>query len=317
MTTEMWERETERAWVDLRNGLTRWLAEVPPDETVRIALGWAEDETTEGGAPWVEVCVRGSSVCSTVAGNSDLDPRFHLDDRRGGQLLDLGWSLEDEGGELWRVDDVPASAGVLASVLVATLRDVCGVPAPSFLVTSGYDDDGPLDAGDLPFGLRVEDGDEEAEPAGRELDLTVTVAEGPDELRDLVAAAMVDITGDEVEFDADGDIAVPAGNTVVYVRVEEDSPAVVLFAALLAGVRWTPRVGHTLNDVNGHVRYGRLHFLEDGCVMVEYRIFCRPFVPELLRHAVVGMSLLVDGLDVALQERIGGRTFADHGDGVV
>ena len=32
------------------------------------------------------------------------------------------------------------------------LREVFDVPAPSFLVTSGYDDDGPPDAGDLPFG---------------------------------------------------------------------------------------------------------------------------------------------------------------------
>ena len=38
MTTEMWEQEAERAWVDLRNGLTHWLVEVPPDDRVRIGL---------------------------------------------------------------------------------------------------------------------------------------------------------------------------------------------------------------------------------------------------------------------------------------
>ena len=306
-TTDAWDQHSEQAWGALRSALRAWLVEVPPDETVRIALAWQQDEV-QGAAPWVELCVEGVTVRSTAAGNDCLDPRFRLDDGRVGQLLGLGWSVADQGDH-WRSDDLPAGAGVLAAVLVATLRDVYGVPAPTFLVTSGDDGCGLLDPEDLPFGLQV------AEPADRELDLTVTVAEGPDELRDLVAEAMVEITGEEVAYDTDGDIPVPAGNTVVFVRVEEDSPAVVLFAQLLVGVRWTPRVGHTLNDVNSRVRYGRLAF-DEGRVLVEYRMYCRPFVPELLRHAGVGMTLLVDGLDVGLQARIGGRTLADHEGGV-
>jgi len=102
---------------------------------------------------------------------------------------------------------------------------------------------------------------------------------------------------------------------VVYVRVEEESPSVRLFAALLRDVRWTPRVGHTLNEVNSCIGYGRAAF-HDGHVIVEYQVFCRPFVPELIRHAVVGMTELADGLDVQLQQRIGGKILSDHQDGV-
>ena len=45
-------------------------------------------------------------------------------------------------------------------------------------------------------------------------------------------------------------------------------------------------------------------------------MFCHPFVPELMRHAVLGMTGLVDGLDVQLQQRIGGSILSDHQDGV-
>lgn len=88
-----------------------------------------------------------------------------------------------------------------------------------------------------------------------------------------------------------------------------------LVAAVLYDVRWTPRVGHTLNEVNKSIRYGRVVF-HAGHVLLEYRMFCRPFVPEPMGHALTGMTRLVEGLDVRLQESIGGRTLADHQDGV-
>lgn len=144
----------------------------------------------------------------------------------------------------------------------------------------------------------------------------MTLATDSDELRDLVAEAVSSVVDVEVEFDPDGDVPVPVGSTVVYVRVEEDSPSVTLFAAVLRDVRWTPRVGHTLNEVNKSVRYGRVVF-HAGHVLLEYRMFTGTFVPALLRHAVIGMTTgLVDGLDTRLQETIGGRTLADHQDGV-
>jgi len=97
--------------------------------------------------------------------------------------------------------------------------------------------------------------------------------------------------------------------------VAEGSPSLRLFAPLLYDVRWTPRVGHVLNEANGRLDYARVAF-HSGQVIIEYQMFARPFVPELLRHAVVGLTGLVDGLDVELQGRIGGKTLADHQDGI-
>jgi hypothetical protein len=39
----------------------------------------------------------------------------------------------------------------------------------------------------------------------------------------------------------------------------------------------------------------------DGHVPLECRLFARPFVPELLRHAVIGMTGLADGLEGELE----------------
>lgn len=308
-TTDAWEQQTERAWGALENRLGTWLEEVPPDETVLLELAWSEEDMDEA-VPYVQLVVEGLNVRSEAVSNDYLDERFRLEDARVEQLMALGWHADPEGsGNFWRDDEVPGDADALAGLLVATLRDVYGVPAPSFLEASGFGEDGPLEADQLPFGLMV------AEPETPSIDLTVSLALDPDELRDLVADAVSSVVDGEVEFDPDGDIPVPAEDTVVYVRVEEDSPAVTLFAAVLQDVRWTPRVGHTLNEVNKSIRYGRVVF-HDGHVLLEYRLFCRPFVPELLRNALIGLLSLVDGLGVRMQESIGGRTLADHQDGV-
>lgn len=307
-TTDAFEQQTERAWGALESRLGTWLEEVPPDETVLIEMAWSEE--MDEAVPYVQLVVEGLTVRSEAVSNSYLDERFQLDVARVEQLVALGWHADPEDdGNFWREDEVPDDADALAGLLVATLRDVYGVPAPSFLEASGHGEDGPLEVDDLPFGLMV------AEPETPSVDLTVSLAADPDELRDLVAEAVSSVTELEAEFDPDGDIPVPAGETVIYIRVEEDSPAVTLFAAVLKDVRWTPRVGHTLNEVNLSIRYGRVVF-HGGHVLLEYRMFARPFVPELLRHALVGMMSLVDGLDVRMQESIGGRTFADHQDGV-
>jgi hypothetical protein len=308
-TTDAWEQETEQAWEALESQLATWLQEVPLDETVLIELAWPEGDV-EKVAPYVQLYIEGLTVRSEAASNYYLEPRFRLDETRVEQLRALGWGASREDcRNFWRQDEVPGDGYELAAILVATLRDIYGVPAPSFLVTSGFGESGPLSAEELPFGLTV------TGPDRPSVDLTVNLAEDADELRDLVAAVVSTVASVAVEFDPDGDIPLPAGNTVVYVRVEESEPAVTLFAALLRDVSWTPRVGHTLNDVNQTIRYGRVVF-HAGHVLLEYRVFCRPFVPEVLRHAVHGMTELVDGLDVRLQGTIGGRILSDHQDGV-
>ncbi len=309
-TTEAWEQETEQSWVALEQRLATWLEWIPPDEAVVIEMPWP-DGGLEGAAPYVQLTVDEVTVRSEAASNRYLDERFRLDGAREAALVDLGWIQPDaeESDNFWREDEIPDGSADLAARLVSTLREVYGVPAPAFLVTRGFTDEGPLAAEELPFGLTI------SLPAPPKVDLTITVPEGADDLRDLVAEALSTAVDISIEFDADGDIPVPAASTVVYVRVDEDAPSVTLFSAALCDVRWTPRVGHTLNDVNKTIRYGRAVFTGSH-VMLEHRLFCWPFVPELLRYALVAMLKEIDDLAIDLQQRIGGSLLRDHQDGV-
>jgi hypothetical protein len=286
MSIVIWERETAQTWSALQGRLGEWLTGEPAEQCVIVALPWPDDDL-EHAAPYVQMAVLGDgTVRSEAVSNCYLDPRFRLDETRIDALAGLGWiegENADSGGALsfWRHDDLAEDADVVAET---------------------------LDEDELPFGLPV------VGPDMPSVDVTAVVATDPDDLRDLVAVAIASVVEHEVEFDVDGDIPMPAGNTVVYVRVAESSPSVRLFAPLLHDVRWTPRVGHVLNAANGRLDYARVAF-HGGQVTIEYQIFARPFVPELPRNAAIGLSELVDGLDVEPQGRIGGKILADHQDG--
>ena len=312
MRVEGWVDETAQEWAELQQRLQEWLASEPADQYVLLELAWPEDDL-EHAAPYVQLTVEDGVVRTEAVSNHHLDPRFRLDEGRVHGLAQLGWEEPDSPGgsrNHWRDYELPEDAGALAELMVATLRDVYGVPAPSFLEASGFDEHGRLDADELPFGLPT------AEPSMEPVDVSVVVADDPDELRDHVATTVASVVDHEVEFDEDGDIPVPAGSTLMFVRVAEDSPSVTLFATVLFDVRWTPRVGHTLNEMNKRMRYGRLVF-HRGQVLLEHRLFCRPFVPELLRHDVVGMTGFIPQLESDLHDRLGGSLLSDHHDGAV
>jgi hypothetical protein len=310
MTTESLERQVEGAWTELEHRLADWLTDVPPDGHLVIELAWPDEDESKA-APYVQLAIDGLAVRSEAVSNHYLASRFRLDDARVETLLEAGWDKpdEDDGGlNYWREDQVSVDAELVAEALVTALRDVYGVPDPSFLVASGSGADGRWGADDLPLGIRVR------EPEQRQIDLTAVVAGSPDELRDLVAGAVASVTIGDVEFDPDGDIPVPAGDVTFYVSVDEESPAVRLWAVLLHDVPWKPRVGFELNRANNHLRYARLQ-LQNGLVVLEYQMYCRPFVPQLLRAAVSAMSGLVEGMDARLQVLIGGRLMSDMADG--
>lgn len=309
MTTEMFDSDTAQAWDALESALAEWLESVPPDECVILEMPWPEEDD-EGTAPYVQLHIDGYDVHSEAASNEVLAPAFHLGADRLQALSDLGWQEPDvaEVTANFAVDEeVPEDAEDLAARLVATLRDVYGVPHPAFLEARGFDDEGPLSADALPFGLRL------AVPKAREVDLTAVVASDADALRDLVAEVVERVTGEPAEFDPDGDIPVEAGSTTLYVRVDEQAPCVKLFAALLHGVAWRPRVGHALNNVNQRLRYARVAHQGDHLV-VSVQLLALPFVPEHLAQALAAMTEMVDDLAERLQREVGGLRMTDSAD---
>lgn len=305
MTTELWKRETDTAWAALQTQLANWLDTCPGNNTVVVELEWPEED---GVAPYVQFTVQDDyELHAEAVSNHYLAETFHLDDKRLRALRRLGWGAPDEEAGNFSVDaELPEEAAETASLLVATLRDVYGVPAPAFLAVYGFGDDPIWDDEEQPFGLQ-----RRKEPVAR-VDLKAVQAEGPDHLRDLVAEALAPLL-EEVEFDADGDIPVTAGRNTIYVRVEEDAPAIRLFGWLLTDVTWKPRVGHVLNDYNGRLNLVRL-FYRDGYVLFTVQLLALPFVGEHLRQAVNGLRMALDGLDERVQARLGGTLIGEEAD---
>jgi hypothetical protein len=316
MTSSDVDESTTQDWATVEARLAAWLAEVPAGDTVIIEMSAPYDDL-EGVSPYVQIAVQDNGFARAEASsNNYLDKRFALDDARLGQLETMGWStptfgvfeIADDGSTNFFVNHaLPDDADRLADLLVATLRDVFGAPHPTFLTVRGFGPAGQLEPEDLPFGLSV---------AARETaatELTTTMPEGPDELRDLVEAALATVVDHELTYDSDGDIPIYADGALIFVRVEEDSPSIRVFAPVLNDVRWTPRVGSALCDLNLRARYAKVIF-NDGAVFATMQLYGAPFVPAHLRDAVEGIRQLVTDVVDDLQETLGGETFAASND---
>lgn len=316
MTAE-WEAEAARGWADLERRLAEWLEDGPPDGYVII-------EMQSGGPdvwPRVQLVIEDFDVRTEAISNHYLAAAFRLTPEREAQLVALGWRAPNLTGQeehydgsvnFWSDDELPDCAGRIAERLVRTLRDGYGIPAPDFLTVHAFDDDGAWADDDVPLGLRIVD--PRAQHAGCEPEadpLAVVVPADADHLRDLVKAAVEEVTGLQAEFDADGDIPITTGTSMVFVAVDDDQPVVRLYAPLLYDVRWHPRVGHELNAVNAAAYYFRVVF-HNGFVRMEFELEAQPFVPQLLHSALRGMCSMADTLAPQLKERLRGNLFDER-----
>lgn len=159
ITTDPGDQTAMHAWSGLTELLADWLMSAPDDGYVIIDLAWPDDRLIDA-APYVQFAVHGHHVRSEAASNNVLDPLFRLGPRRIADLKQLGWRTPTptmgEGSTNFHRDDVlPDDAGSLARRLVATLRDVYGVPEPCFLLVCGFDDEVTWSESDLLLGLKV------------------------------------------------------------------------------------------------------------------------------------------------------------------
>lgn len=318
MTTETFERETQQAWNDLETALIAYFQSEPEEHTLLIELP-EPLEDVEGASPYIQLTVEDDGdVRAEAPSNHYLDVRYALTDERMADIEAVGWDAptyapedEDEAGSAnyWADILLPDEADRLAAMLVLTLRYVYGALHPSFLTVSGFGPEGRLGPADLPLGLTVVTPEAPARVAP-----VVAEPSDADGLRDLVEAALRTVVDDELEYDADGDIPIEAEDTTIYVRVEEDSPSIRIFAPLVFGVRWTPRVGSQLAALNHRWRYAKVVF-SDGAVFATTQLHAMPFVSSHLTDSLKGMQLLVDELVPELREELTGDVFSPGGRG--
>jgi hypothetical protein len=277
----------DAAWASFAERLSDAVVALGAADSLIIGLPTALDPAElEGAAPYVQILGMGADfVRGEVSGDTYLDARLRLSEARTHALLAAGWTAPDATpGDEFSANftaDLPRSAAArLVEMTVATVRDVFGVPHPSFLEVPG---------------------------------LAPAAAPDTTDLRSQVERVIAEHFAEPVVRDADGDIAIRAGSAMVFVRVATDAPIVELFSPLLLGASGDALALERINRANRTIRFAKLTWT-GGRVMANQELWCDPFVPELLVGAVGVMTRLADEMDDRLRAEIGGRRFFEDGD---
>jgi hypothetical protein len=202
----------------------------------------------------------------------------------------------DSGSANFYLDAARREGDRIAAMTVAALRDVFGVPHPAFL--------------DWPSGEGR--GADECRSTGAVEGLTVpdeplaVTPESAEHLRELVAAALTAAGEREPQADEDGDIPLPMGSALVFVRVSENAPVVEMFAFVVRGIEASQRAAFEVAVLNRDTRLVKFVLLGDA-VLATVQLPAMPFAPRQLRAVVSAMGEIVDRVDDDLVARLGGR----------
>ena len=287
------------------HGLERELAQAIAglDDGHRLVL-----RTRAGAGPRLELAVDGGRLRSTVPTGPGLDTWARLDRLAEQRLRRTGWRPPHVSGEgdlsfddpaepgWWRDDDLPVAADELAARSVAVVRDVLGVPVPSWLVYEGYTSSGA----EVVFG-------------GLHLERVALHPPTPP-LATRVDRVLGDFLHvDDVIHDEDGDAPVRRDTAMYYVRADEDRQSVEVFSPMLRGVTDGPALALRLNELNGSISFARM-FLVGETVLVVAEVDAGDAFASALERACEAVSWLADHWGPRLQREFGGTTFFEPGE---
>lgn len=288
------DRATEVGWAGFLNRLAGHLIALA--EPLRITP-YGADDTDEGIFP----------VLTVEADEDHLRAQLHTpggrpwpEDSRRERMLSLGWS--EEPGKATYLLRMPRShAHLLAATLTDTLRQVVGAPHPAF-----------LDAGALsisaPAGPDQASAEMDSVP-DIDLDTAIKVT-SPAELRQAVRSTLHAAMGHPPRHDADGDIPIIFGTTLVYVRTADSQAVVSIFAVVVQDIADLDAARREVGILNRQSVFAKFHLVADQ-VIASVAIPCLPFVPRHLVGMVELMGKELDRLDDALALRVRGRRWID------
>lgn len=124
---------------------------------------------------------------------------------------------------------------------------------------------------------------------------------------------------DEVFRDEDGDIPIPRGSSVLFIRPQaEGSPFLEIFSPLLQGFEMSPAVYQAVNELNLQVPMAKAMVSGDGTVIVlSAHLLTETLSPTELMFALDMVSGAADYFDTLLQKRFGGSTLMDDDDDAI
>ncbi|MEJ7834042.1 MAG: hypothetical protein WKF79_14080 [Nocardioides sp.] len=296
--------EVDAAWVRFQGRLGDRLGVMEEDEGLLIEVETGlDDDEMEGTAPYLQYAARGDGMLrAEVVGNTYLDDRFALADDDEERLQLMLWEAPDDDQRNYHHDVEIQDADRVAVMSVSVLREIFGVPHPSFLLAEGLERDpgAPEPSGPAPV---ARDDDDE--------DRVIHFPHDGEELQghvDTTVAAVVE--QDQVEHDGDGDIPILAGSSMVFVRVSRERPAVELFAEIVNEVEDMSRLPVELDILNRGHPFAKF-YVQGNAVVMMHQLCAAPYVPMQLTMMLTAMLRGVDDLARDLAERVGGQRFLE------
>ena len=285
------DRSTAEAWT----GFQMRLAEVVSvmDETADLTIG--VESASENPTPYLRFSAPDRHRVRCEAASAAAPGRgARFGDEQVATLKALGWrepsDLAPRPTPHFWVEAEQERSDQVSALAVAALRDVYGVPHPVFLAPDQLTE---VLRGPTPTTAAVGAAGTERPDAGH--------------LDSLVDRELARMYGHPPLRDADGDVAIRVGSTMLFLRTSPDGQEVTVFAAVVHDIAGRSRAAEVLNDLNVEARWVKFQLIRDR-VFVTFSVLARPFVPEHLHHAVQILSEVADGIDDDLAAKLNGRT---------
>ncbi|HBX82943.1 MAG: hypothetical protein WAV45_01210 [Propionibacteriaceae bacterium] len=288
----------ERGWSEFAHRLADVVASM--DDGGELTIGTVVTEQ-DARPPFIRFsCRKDGLLLAEASGNSEVDEARRLTAAQLAELSASGWQSPTENGDhptpnLWR-EGTQHEVEPLVAAAVSVLRDHFGVPHPVFLAPDQLAEVlTPAPAVEGVGGVVMPD------------DATATMPRDADHLDSLVEGVLTDILGPVLIRDTDRDFAIRFGSAMVFVRVVEDAAEVLVYAVLVHEIEGRGRATEVVNDLNSDTRFVRFFLVRDR-LFASISVPAQPFVAMHLRKALATMSLLADGIDDTLAEKLRGRT---------
>jgi len=302
-----------RPWAALARALASALATLEDEQ--RLTLRPRQT------AAFVRATARraGGLRIEAASNNSLAEPEW-LDRRGIRRMKQLGWLLpthppgkgvltdrQRKGSTEFFLDlgeDVDCAA--VAEMLIATLREVYGIPSPGRLVYTASDDRGREIL--LPT-LGLDRVPASAEPAGQ---AKLLRPQNATQLEDAVLATLKDSMDiSDMAFDARHEISLCRGKVSVLLRVATDAPSLDIYATVARKAQPGLELLEALNEHNNELRFIQLTLAGPSvvaCVSVDATVFH----PGLLTRALTALADAVDATRAEFRARFAGKL--DFGD---
>ena len=241
-------------------------------------------------------------ILAEASSNASLGDGFQLSDAQLDEMEAAGWAPPSVAGPHPSPDFTMVKpqeeSEALTTCATDALWSIFGVQHPVFLA--------PDQLAEI---LHPEPLHEEAGPTSRfdPDDLTAQMPRDRADLDDMVTQELTEMFGHPPIRDADGDVTIRVGSSMVFVRTTPAADEIVLFSAMVHDVEGRSRAVEVLNDLNVEAKFGRFALYRDR-VFVTMSLLAHPFVAAHLHQGVRRISQLADDLDDMLAAKLRGRT---------